>query len=42
VTGVERRQVTDIPPGRAVTTEHQLLTLLRGCGSETKAQARTA
>jgi transposase len=39
VTAVERRQVTDIPPVRAVTTEHQLLTLLCGCGCETKAQA---
>jgi transposase len=39
VTAVERRQVTDIPPVKAVTTEHQLLTLLCGCGCETKAQA---
>jgi len=39
VTGTERRQVTDIPPVRARTTEHQLLTLLCGCGCETKAQA---
>jgi transposase len=39
VTGTERRQVTDIPPVRAVTTEHQLLALLCGCGCETKAQA---
>jgi transposase len=39
VTAVERRQVTDIPPVRAVTTEHQLLTVKCGCGCETKAQA---
>jgi transposase len=39
VTAVERRQVTDIPPVKAVTTEHQLLTLACGCGCETKAQA---
>jgi transposase len=39
VTAVERRQVTDIPPVRAVTTEHQLLTVKCGCGCETKALA---
>jgi transposase len=39
VTGAERRQVIDIPPVRAVTTEHQLLTVKCGCGCETKAQA---
>ena len=39
MTGVERRQVIDIPPVRAKTTEHQMLTLLCGCGCETKAQA---
>jgi transposase len=39
VTGMERRQVIDIPPVRARTTEHRLLTLLCGCGHETKAQA---
>jgi transposase len=39
VTAVERRQVTDIPPVKAVTTEHQLLTVRCGCGCETKAQA---
>jgi transposase len=37
VTAVERRQVIDIPPVEAKTTEHQLLTLLCGCGHETKA-----
>ena len=36
-TGTERRQVIDIPPVRAKTTEHQLLTLRCGCGRETKA-----
>jgi transposase len=39
VTAVERRQVIDIPPVRAKTTEHQMLTLRCGCGCETKAQA---
>ena len=39
VTAVERRQVTDIPPVKAVTTEHQMLTLKCGCGCETKAAA---
>jgi len=39
VTAVERRQVTDIPPVRAVTTEHQMLTLKCACGCETKAAA---
>jgi transposase len=39
VSAVERRQVIDIPPVEAVTTEHQMLTLLCGCGCETKAQA---
>ncbi|HWG14549.1 MAG TPA: IS66 family transposase [Streptosporangiaceae bacterium] len=39
VSAVERRQVIDIPPVKAVTTEHQMLTLLCGCGCETKAQA---
>ena len=39
VTGTERRQVIDIPPVKAVTTEHQVLTVKCGCGCETKAQA---
>ena len=39
VTAVERRQVIDIPPVKAKTTEHQMLTLLCGCGCETKADA---
>ena len=39
VSAVERRQVIDIPPVKAVTTEHQLLTVKCGCGRETKAQA---
>jgi transposase len=39
VTAVERRQVIDVPPVKAVTTEHHLLTVQCGCGCETKAQA---
>jgi transposase/uncharacterized coiled-coil protein SlyX len=39
VTGTERRQVTDIPPVKAVVTEHQLLTARCSCGCETKAAA---
>jgi len=39
VTAVERRQVIDIPPVKAETTEHQMLTLRCGCGCETKAPA---
>ena len=39
VTRTERRQVIGIPPVRAKTTEHQLFTLLCGCGCETKAGA---
>jgi transposase len=39
VTAVERRQVIDIPPVKAVTTEHQMLTVKCGCGCETKARA---
>jgi transposase len=39
VAGMERRQVIDIPPVRPAVTEHQLFTLLCGCGEETKAQA---
>jgi transposase len=39
VTGTERRQVIDISPVKAVTTEHQVLTVRCGCGCETKAQA---
>ena len=39
VTAVERRQVTDIPPVKAVTTEHQIMMVKCGCGRETKAQA---
>jgi transposase len=39
VTGVERRQVIDIPPVKAEVTEHQMLTLACGCGCETKAAA---
>jgi transposase len=39
VIAVERRQVIDIPPVEAVTTEHQMLTVRCGCGCETKARA---
>ena len=39
VTAVERRQVIDIPPVKAVTTGHQMLTVRCGCGCETKAAA---
>ncbi len=39
VTAVERRQVIDVPPVKAETTEHQVLTLLCHCGHETKAEA---
>jgi transposase len=39
VTGVERRQVIDIPPVKAEVTEHQMLTVKCGCGCETRAGA---
>ena len=39
VTGTGRRQVTGIPPVKAVVTGHQLLTVRCGCGCETKAAA---
>jgi transposase len=39
VTAVERRQVIDIPPVKAVTTEYQMLTVKCACGCETKAPA---
>jgi len=39
-TGMERRQVTEIPPVRAEVTEHQLIELeCGGCGTRTKAPA---
>ena len=38
-TGMERRQVIDIPLARPAVTEHQLLTLACACGEETKAEA---
>jgi transposase len=39
-TGMERRQVTDIPPVKAVVTEHQMVELeCGGCGTRTKADA---
>jgi transposase len=39
-TGMERRQVTEIPPVKAVVTEHQLIELeCGGCGAQTKGAA---
>jgi transposase len=39
-TGMERRQVTEIPPVKAVVTEHQLVELeCGGCGARTKGRA---
>jgi len=37
--GVERRQVIEIPPVRAVITEHQLIARRCGCGVITRGQA---
>ena len=39
VTGVERRQVFDLPPVRAEVTEHQLIERECACGHRTKAVA---
>jgi transposase len=39
VTGSERRQVIDVPPVKALVTEHRLLTVRCRCGCETKAPA---
>jgi transposase len=39
-TGMERRQVTEIPPVKAEVTEHQLIEReCAGCGAKTRAQA---
>ena len=38
-TGMERRQVTEIPPVRAEVTEHQLIERECGCGTRTRGQA---
>jgi transposase len=41
VTGVERRQVFDLPPVKVKVTEHQLIEQECGCGQRTKAPAPT-
>ena len=41
VTGMKRRQVTEIPPVKAEVTEHQMIEReCGGCGARTRAQAR--
>lgn len=39
VTGMERRQVTEIPPVKAEVTEHQMIERQCGCGTRTRADA---
>ena len=41
VTGMERRQVTEIPPVKAEVTEHQMIERQCGCGTSTRADAPT-
>ncbi|MGH3201488.1 MAG: IS66 family transposase [Streptosporangiaceae bacterium] len=38
-TGMERRQVTEIPPVKAQVTEHQMIERRCGCGTRTRADA---
>lgn len=38
-TGMERRQVTEIPPVKAQVTEHQMIERQCGCGTRTRADA---